>query len=111
MIMRLNSSTAKACAFMLLLIGSGVLPSVAEATEVDRNGTFINQRCGAQRSGCSWCTMNSCYNVTTCTDQKCTIVRSPGPLGTKRPPHASPAVLHGGHTNPTGPTLSSTHRH
>jgi hypothetical protein len=74
--------------------------------EVDRGGTFINHQCGSERSGCSWCTASSCYKVTTCTDQKCTVASWPRSAIVKRQP-----VLHGGYTNPVGPTLPSTHKH
>jgi hypothetical protein len=95
---------------MLLLVGSGLVPRAAVALEIARNGTLINQQCGSERTGCGWCTVNSCYKVTSCTDQKCTVARQPGPqqMDAKRRPGP---VLHGGYTNPTGPVLSSTHKH
>jgi hypothetical protein len=98
---------ARACAVMLLLVGPGLVPSVAVALEVARNGTLINQQCGAERTGCGWCTVNSCYKVTSCNDTKCTVARQPGPqqMDAKR---GTGPVLHGGYTNPTGPTLPTT---
>lgn len=107
---RLNSSTARTCAVTLLLVGSGLVPGVAAATEVDRGGTFINNQCGAQRHGCTWCTVNGCYTVTTCTATTCTIVRYPYPQD-RRPKPGTRPVLHGGYTNAAGPTHPSTHKH
>ncbi len=102
MIVRLNSSTARTCAVTLLLVGWGLVPSVAVALEVDRGGTLLNQKCGAERSGCGWCGTYSCYTVTTCTDTKCTVVRVAPQSIRHRPP------THG--TGPV-PTLPSTHKH
>ena len=109
---RRSHRAVRTCAVMLLLVGSGLVPSVAVALDLDRNGTLINQKCGAERSGCGWCTVNWCYKVTTCTDTRCTVERLPGPqqMDLKRKRGTVP-VLHGGNTNPTGPTLSSTHKH
>ena len=85
-----------ACVVTLLLVGSGFVTSAAMATEVDRNGGFLNKQCGAERHGCNWCTTNGCYTVTKCTETKCTITRGQ-PLvaaAPKRPPTASTAQRH-----------------
>jgi len=60
---RLGFGAVAACAVTLLLVGSGLLTSAAMATEVDRNGGFLNKQCGAERHGCSWCTTNRCFAV------------------------------------------------
>ena len=113
MIVRLNSSTARTRAVMLLLVGSGLVPSVAVATEVDRGGTFINQQCGAERTGCHWCTVNGCYTVTGCSATTCNIKRLPGPqtMDLRKPTRRAGPVLHGGYAKASGPTRSSTHKH
>ncbi len=105
MIVRLNSSTARACAVMLLLVGSGLVSSIAAAAEVDRHGTFINKQCGGNVNGCGWCTMNGCYQVTGCNGQTCTIKRTPAPSIVKRkPPGTSPVSTTRAAAVRTGPT-------
>lgn len=89
---RLAFGAVLACAGMLLLA-----TSAAVATEVDRNGPFINKQCGKERHGCTWCTDNGCYAVTKCTETKCTITRGP-PL---------PSVVARGHKNTVPPATSA----
>ncbi|HLH90879.1 MAG TPA: hypothetical protein VKX28_20695 [Xanthobacteraceae bacterium] len=113
MIVHVNSSTARTCAVMLLLVGSGLGPSIAVATEVDRGGTFINQQCGAERTGCHWCTINGCYTVTGCSATTCTIKRLPGPqtMDIGRGTRGTHPVLHSTNAHPSEPTHPSTHKH
>jgi hypothetical protein len=91
---RLAFAAVLACGGMLLAT------SAAMATEVDRNGPFINKQCGKERHGCTWCTDNGCYAVTKCTETKCTITRGP-PL---------PSVVARGHNGTTPPAASSTRK-
>jgi hypothetical protein len=110
--LRATLPAVRACAVTLLLVGSGLLPSVAVATEVPRNGPVITKQCGAERSGCGWCGASSCYKVTTCNATTCTVVRvAPQVVTHRQPTHGTGPVLHGGYTNPTGPTIPSTHKH
>jgi hypothetical protein len=109
----IRHSNIRAGAVMLLLVGPGFVPGVAVALEIARNGTLINQHCGAERTGCGWCTVNWCYKVSSCNDQTCTVARQPGPqqMDYRKPTHSTGPVLHGGYTNPTGPTLPATHKY